>query len=53
MYNFSYSLKDLVKQAVPFIEVFNKEQLVEAGYRYKEEIFKLKQELMNSKVGTY
>lgn len=36
------SLKDLVKQAVPFLEVFNREEIVEAGHRYKEEIFKLK-----------
>jgi len=45
-------LKDLVKQAVPFIEVVNREQLVEAGHKYREEILKLKQEIMSSKVGT-
>jgi len=42
----------LVKQAVPFIEVINREEIVEAGHRYKQEIFKIKQEIMSSKVGT-
>ena len=45
-------LKELVKQAVPFIEVVNREQLVEAGHKYREEIIKLKQEILSSKVGT-
>lgn len=49
-----YSLKDMIQQAVPFLEVYNREQIVEAGHRYKEEIMKLKQEIQNAglKVGT-
>lgn len=38
----------MVKQAVPFIEVYNREQIVEAGHKYKEEIFKLKQEIQKT-----
>lgn len=45
-------MKDLVKKAVPFLEVYNKDQIVEAGFKFKEEILKIKQELMRSKVGT-
>eukprot|EP00347_Sterkiella_histriomuscorum_P021343 403334317 len=45
-------LKELVKNAVPFIEVINREEIVEAGYKFKEEIFKLKQEMTQSRVGT-
>jgi hypothetical protein len=37
---------------VPFLEVYNKEQIMEAGYKFKEEIIKLRQELMSTKVGT-
>ena len=32
--------------------MFNKEQIFEAGYKFKEEILKLKQELLATKVGT-
>jgi hypothetical protein len=32
----------MIKKAVPFLEVYNREQLVEAGFKYKEEILKLK-----------
>lgn len=45
-------MKDLVKNAVPFIEVINREEIVEAGFKFKEEIFKLKQEMTKSRVGT-
>ena len=45
-------MKDLVKKAVPYLEVYNKDQIVEAGFKFKEEILKIKQELMKSKVGT-
>ena len=39
---------------MPFLEVYNREQLLEAGYKYKEEIIKIKQELMKTThVGTY
>ena len=41
-----------MKNAVPFIEVINREEIVEAGYKFKEEIFKLKQEMTQSRVGT-
>ena len=34
------------------MEVYNKEQIMEAGYKFKEEIIKLRQELMSTKVGT-
>lgn len=44
----NFSLKDLVKQAVPFIEVVNREELVEAGFKYKEEITKIKAELLRN-----
>ena len=37
---------------MPFLEVYNKEQIMEAGYKFKEEIIKLRQELMSTKVGT-
>ncbi|CDW76546.1 protein phosphatase 1 regulatory subunit 7 isoform x1 [Stylonychia lemnae] len=46
-------LKELVKNACPFIEVINREEIMESGYRFKEQIFKLKQEMTNSRVGTY
>ena len=36
-----------MKGAVPFIEVVNREELVEAGFKFKEQIFKLKQEMMS------
>jgi hypothetical protein len=32
----------MIKESVPFIEVINREQLVEAGFRYKEQILQLK-----------
>lgn len=48
------SLKDQIKKAVPFLEVFNREEIMETGQKYKEEIIRLKQQLMNSQhVGTY
>jgi len=37
----------MVKQAIPFLEVYNREQIVEAGHKYKEEIMRLKNELLN------
>jgi hypothetical protein len=33
---------------VPFLEVYNREQIMEAGSKYKEEIIRIKQQLMNS-----
>jgi hypothetical protein len=36
------SLKDQIKKSVPFLEVYNKEQITEAGYKFKEEIMKIK-----------
>jgi hypothetical protein len=54
MLTFFSSLKDQVKKAVPFLEVFNQDQLMETGQKYKEEILKLKQELLGAKyVGTH
>ena len=43
-----------MKKAVPFLEVFNREQIQEAGFKYKEEILRLKQEILHSKnqIGT-
>lgn len=40
-----FRLKDLMFKAVPFLEVYNREQVVEAGYKYKLEIEKIKQEI--------
>jgi len=31
-------LKDQVKKAVPFLEVYNREQIMETGQKYREEI---------------
>jgi hypothetical protein len=42
-----HSLKDQVKKAVPFIEVFNREEILETGQKYKVEIIKLKHQLRN------
>jgi hypothetical protein len=42
----------LIFKAVPFLEVYNRDQVVEAGYKYKLEIEKLKQEINTFKVGT-
>ena len=48
------SLKDQVKKAVPFLEVYNREQLLETGSKYKEEITKLKNQLTKQQhIGTY
>jgi hypothetical protein len=52
VFKVAYSLKDQIKRSVPFLEVYNKEQIMDAGYKFKEEILKIKQELMNNKVGT-
>jgi hypothetical protein len=38
-----FSLKDQLQKAVPFLEVFNREQIMETGHKYREEIIKLKQ----------
>jgi len=35
-------LKDQVKRAVPFLEVYNREEIMETGQKYKEEIIRLK-----------
>jgi hypothetical protein len=35
-------LKDQIKKAVPFLEVYNREQIMETGQKYKDEIMKLK-----------
>lgn len=52
--NILFSLKDMITSAVPFIEVINREQIVEAGYRYKEEIIRMKAEIIGQgKIGTY
>ena len=50
--SYFYSLRDQVRKAVPYLEVYNKEQIVEAGFKFKEEIMKIKQDLMKTKVGT-
>jgi hypothetical protein len=43
-----------MQKAVPFLEVYNREQILETGQKYKEEIMKLKNELMKqSHIGTY
>jgi hypothetical protein len=43
-----------MKKAVPYLEVYNREQIMETGQKYKEEIMKLKNQLMKaSHVGTY
>jgi hypothetical protein len=39
-------LKDQVKKAVPFLEVYNREQIMETGQKYREEIIKIKNQLM-------
>lgn len=38
----------MLQKAVPFLEVYNREQIVEAGFKYKEEILKLKSEITNN-----
>jgi hypothetical protein len=44
----------MLTKAIPFLEVVNRDQILETGFKYKEEMMKIKQELMNSKhVGTY
>lgn len=44
----------MVTQQMPSIEVINREQIVDAGHRYKEEILKLKTEILaHGKVGSY
>jgi hypothetical protein len=35
-------LKDQVKRAVPFLEVYNREQIMETGQKYRDEIMKIK-----------
>lgn len=37
---------------MPFIEVLNRDEICEAGFRYKDEILKLKAEIQGLKVGT-
>ena len=49
-----FSLKDQMKKAVPFLEVCNREQLLETGQKYKEEIMKLKSQLVGQGIlGTH
>lgn len=36
-----------MKKAIPFLEVYNWEQIMETGQKYKEEIVKLKSQLIN------
>ena len=35
----------MIKDQVPFLEVFNREEILEAGFWYKDEILKIKAEL--------
>lgn len=35
-------LKDQIKRAVPFLEVYNREQIMETGQKYRDEIMKIK-----------
>ena len=35
-------LKDQVMRAVPFLEVYNREQIMETGQKYRDEIMKIK-----------
>jgi hypothetical protein len=44
-------LHEMVQDVVPDIEVINNEQIKEAGYRYKEQIIKLRGQI--DKTGTY
>ena len=47
-------LKDQIKRAVPFLEVYNREQIMETGQKYRDEIMKIKNSLLKqSHLGTY
>ena len=35
-------LKEQIKRAVPFLEVYNREQIMETGQKYRDEIMKIK-----------
>jgi hypothetical protein len=37
----------MMTQSIPYLEVINKEEIAEAGHRYKQEILQLKNEIKN------
>jgi hemerythrin len=42
-------LQLIIKKAVPFIEIINKETILETGHQFKEKINNIKRELMTQK----